>query len=168
MPKKLGKTRAKGGRPTKAKQVEIRKKCEEEDMKYHSAAYAARVLDLNANTVEKYFREFQEAELEETNRDFVIKQHSVKNKVVARLDDILDKLDQQYRDIKAKFEESDAEEKYDLTRYEAMKTTVLKSISDILQQKASIETTPTLDITIDKYIEETYGQHISEKVAKPQ
>ena len=30
MPKKLGKTRAKGGRPTKAKQVEIRKKCEEE------------------------------------------------------------------------------------------------------------------------------------------
>ena len=49
-----------------------------------------------------------------------------------------------------------------------MKTTVLKSISDILQQKASIETTPTLDITIDKYIEETYGQHISEKVAKPQ
>ena len=41
MPKKLGKTRAKGGRPTKAKQVEIRKKCEEEYMKYHSAAYAA-------------------------------------------------------------------------------------------------------------------------------
>ncbi len=168
MPKKLPKTGVKGGRPTKAKQVEIRKDCEEEYMKYHSAAYAARVLKLNPKTVEKYFREFQEAELEETNRDFVIKQHSVKNKVIARLDDILDKLDQQYRDIKAKFEESDAEEKYDLTRYEAMKTTVLKSISDILQQKASIETTPTLDITIDKYIEETYGQHISEKVAKPQ
>ena len=48
-----------------------------------------------------------------------------------------------------------------------MKTTVLKSISDILQQKASIETTPTLDITIDKYIEETYGKHVSEKVAQP-
>ena len=58
------------------------------------------------------------------------------------------------------------EEIYDLTRYEAMKTTVLKSISDILQQKASIETTPTLDITIDKYIEETYGKSVSEKVAK--
>ncbi len=167
MPKKLPKTGVKGGRPTKAKQVEIRKDCEEEYMKYHSAAYAARVLKLNPKTVEKYFREFQEAELEETNRDFVIKQHSVKNKVVARLDDILDKLDKQYRDIDNELTEKKQDE-LDKGRYEAMKTTVLKSISDILQQKASIETTPTLDITIDKYIEETYGQHISEKVAKPQ
>ena len=115
--------------------------------------------------MEKYFREFAEAELEETNRDFVTKQRSVKYKVIARLDDILTKLDEQYRDIKNKFEETGAEEKYDLARYEAMKTTVLKSMSDILQQKASIETTPTLDISIDKYIEETYGQHLSEKVA---
>ena len=167
MPKKLGKTRAKGGRPTKAKQVEIRKKCEEEYMKYHSAAYAARVLDLNANTVEKYFREFAEAELEETNRDFITKQRSVKYKVIARLDDILDKLDEQYRDIASELKEKSQDE-LDKGRYEAMKTSVLKSMSDILQQKASIETTPTLDITIDKYIEETYGQHISEKVANTQ
>ena len=167
MPNKIAKNSGKRGRPTKAKQVEIRKDCEEEYMKYHSAAYAASVLKLNPHTVEKYFREFQEAELEETNRDFVIKQHSVKNKVVARLDDILDKLDKQYRDIDNELTEKKQDE-LDKGRYEAMKTTVLKSISDILQQKASIETTPTLDITIDKYIEETYGQHISEKVAKPQ
>jgi len=167
MPNKIPKNSGKRGRPTKAKQVEIRKDCEEEYMKYHSAAYAASVLKLNPHTVEKYFREFQEAELEETNRDFVIKQHSVKNKVIARLDDILDKLDKQYRDIDNELTEKKQDE-LDKGRYEAMKTTVLKSISDILQQKASIETTPTLDITIDKYIEETYGQHISEKVAKPQ
>ena len=167
MPNKIAKNSGKRGRPTKAKQVEIRKDCEEEYMKYHSAAYAASVLKLNPHTVEKYFREFQEAELEETNRDFVIKQHSVKHKVVARLEDILDKLDKQYRDIDNELTEKKQDE-LDKGRYEAMKTTVLKSISDILQQKASIETTPTLDITIDKYIEETYGQHISEKVAKPQ
>ena len=166
MPKKLGKTRAKGGRPTKAKQVEIRKKCEEEYRKYHSAAYASRVLGLNDNTVEKYFREFAEAELEETNRDFVIKQHSVKNKVIARLDEILNHLDEQLRDIPVELKNKTQEE-LDKGRYEAMKTTVLKSISEILQQKASIETTPTLDITIDKYIEETYGKHVSEKVAQP-
>ena len=166
MPKKLAKTRGKGGRPSKAKQVEIRKKCEEEYFKYHSAAYAASVLGLNPHTVEKYYREFQEAELEETNRDFVIKQHSVKNKVVARLDEILNHLDEQLRDISGELKDKSHDE-LDKGRYEAMKTTVLKSISDILQQKASIETTPTLDITIDKYIEETYGKHISEKVANP-
>ena len=166
MPKKLGKTRAKGGRPTKAKQVEIRKKCEEEYMKYHSAAYAARVLDLNSNTVEKYFREFAEAELEETNRDFITKQRSVKYKVIARLDDILDKLDEQYRDIASELKEKSQEE-LDKGRYEAMKTTVLKSMSDILQQKASIETTPSLVITIVKFIDESFGQHICEIVSKP-
>ena len=166
MPKKLAKTRGKGGRPSKAKQVEIRKKCEEEYFKYHSAAYAASVLGLNPHTVEKYYREFQEAELEETNRDFVIRQHAVKNKVVARLDGILNHLDEQLRDISGELKDKSHDE-LDKGRYEAMKTTVLKSISDILQQKASIETTPTLDITIDKYIEETYGKHISEKVANP-
>ena len=166
MPKKLPKTGVKGGRPTKAKQVEIRKKCEEEYHNYHSAAYAARVLRLNPKTVEKYYRGFQEAELEETNRDFIIKQHAVKNKVVARLDEILNHLDEQLRDISVELKNKTQEE-LDKGRYEAMKTTVLKSISDILQQKASIETTPTLDITIDKYIEETYGKHVSEKVAQP-
>ena len=168
MPKKLAKTRGKGGRPSKAKQVEIRKKCEKEYFKYHSAAYAASVLGLNPHTVEKYYREFQEAELEETNRDFVIKQHAVKNKVVARLDGIIDKLSGQLNDIESVLEDDINGENHDIARYEAMRTTVLKSLSDILQQKASIETTPTLDITIEKYIEETYGQHISEKVAKPQ
>ena len=166
MPNKIAKNSGKRGRPSKSKQVEIRKKCEGEYFKYHSAAYAAGVLGLNPHTVEKYYREFQEAELEETNRDFIIKQHAVKNKVVARLDEILNHLDEQLRDISVELKNKTQEE-LDKGRYEAMKTTVLKSISDILQQKASIETTPTLDITIDKYIEETYGKHVSEKVAQP-
>ena len=41
-----------------------------------------------------------------------------------------------------------------------MKTSVLKHMSDILQQKASIEITPTLDISLDNYIEEKYGKFI--------
>ena len=166
MPNKIAKNSGKRGRPSKSKQVEIRKKCEGEYFKYHSADYAAGVLGVNPHTVEKYYREFQEAELEETNRDFVIKQHSVKNKVVARLDEILNHLDEQLRDISVELKNKTQEE-LDKGRYEAMKTTVLKSISDILQQKASIETTPTLDITIEKYIEETYGKSVSEKVAQP-
>ena len=168
MPNKIAKNSGKRGRPSKSKQVEIRKKCEEEYFKYHSATYAAVVLGFNPHTVEKYFREFQEAELDETNRDFVIKQHSVKNKVIARLDEIIDKLTNQLNDIESVLEDDINGETHDIARYEAMRTTILKTLSDILQQKASIETTPTLDITIEKYIEETYGQHLSEKVAKPQ
>ena len=62
----------------------------------------------------------------------------------------------------AKLEEVDAEENYDVIKIEMMKTSVLKHMSDILQQKASIEITPTLDISLDNYIEEKYGQFIKE------
>jgi hypothetical protein len=41
--------------------------------------------------------------------------------------------------------------------YEALKTRVLKMISDVLQQKAGIEVTPALDITFEKLLEEKYG-----------
>ena len=166
MPKKLAKTRGKGGRPSKAKQVEIRKKCEKEYFKYHSAAYAASVLGLNPHTVEKYYREFQEAEVEDTNEEFVLRQRSAKNRVLTRLDGIITKLDRQLQDIEAVLEDDVNGETHDVARYEAMRTTVLKSLSDILQQKASIEITPTMDITIERYIEDKYGQRVSETVTK--
>ena len=74
-------------------------------------------------------------------------------------------LDKQFKDFVSKLEEVDAEENYDVIKIEMMKTTVLKYMSDILQQKASIEITPTLDISLDNYIEEKYGKFIKEATA---
>ena len=54
MPRKLAKTSQKGGRPTKAKQSVMLKRCQEEYEKYHTAGHTARILDLNRHTVEKY------------------------------------------------------------------------------------------------------------------
>ena len=62
----------------------------------------------------------------------------------------------------AKLEEVDAEDNHDVLKIELMKTSVLKHMSDILQQKASIEIMPTLDISLDNYIEEKYGKFIKE------
>ena len=168
MTAKIDKNRQKRGRPSKKKQNDIKEKCREQYERYHTSGFASQVLELNRHTVEKYYREFQETEVEDTNEEFVLRQRSAKNRVLTRLDEILFKLDKQLRDLEGVLEDDTKGENHDIARYEAMRTTVLKSLSDILQQKASIETTPTLDITIEKYIEETYGQHISEKVAKPQ
>ena len=55
-------------------------------------------------------------------------------------------------------------ESHDIGKYEYMRTQILSKLSDILQQKASVEITPTLDITIDKYLEERYGQLIKKEV----
>ena len=166
MPMKLAKTSVKpkrsvkSGRPTKARQSAIRRDCMEQYNLYTSAASASRTLDLNPHTVEKYYRGFEALELEETNLEFIANQRATKKKVIGRLDDIIAFLDKQFKDFVAKLEESDAEERYDVIKIEMMKTSVLKHMSDILQQKASIEITPTLDISLDNYIEEKYGKFI--------
>jgi hypothetical protein len=162
MPRKLAKTSGKSGRPSKPRQAAIRRDCLEQYNLYTSAASAARTLDINPHTVEKYYREFEAKELEETNLQFIAKQRAIKKKVIGRLDDIILNLDAQFKTFVAKLAESDADEKYDTQKYELMKTSVMKIMSDILQQKASIEVTPTLDISLDNYIEEKYGKFIKE------
>ena len=162
MPAKLRKTKGKGGRPSKATQVKIRNECLEEYTQYHTAAYAARILDYDPATVEKYYRGFQETQLEETNAVFVLKQRSAKDRVLTKLDEIIEDLNEQlvrlYAELKKKPEEVDK------ARYESMVTTTLRAKSDLLQQKASIEATPTLDITFEKLLVEKYGSNIKEDI----
>jgi len=164
MPSKLAKTSRKGGRPSKAKQSVMLKRCQEEYEKYHTSGHTARILDLNRHTVEKYFRGFQEEEVEETNHDFILRQRSAKNRILARLDICIDKLDGQLTDIEGVLVDDPKGEMHDIGKYEQMRTNIIVKLSDILQQKGSIEITPTLDITIDKYLEERYGQLIEKAI----
>ncbi len=166
MPTKIDNNKQKRGRPTKKKQTDIKEQCMKEYEKYHTSGDASQVLGINRHTVEKYYREFQELEVEDTNEEFVLRQRSAKNRVLTRLDGIITKLDRQLQDIEAILEDDVNGETHDVARYEAMRSTVLKSLSDILQQKASIEITPTMDITIERYIEDKYGQRVSETVTK--
>jgi len=159
---KLGKTRGKGGRPTKSKQVRMRKRCEEEYRKYHSATYAANILDYNVNTVEKYFRGFQETQLEETNTEFVLKQRSAKDRVVTKLEEIIEDLDNQLTRMYKELDKNDNE--VDKARYESMVTNTLKLKAELWQHKAGIEITPTLDITFEKLLEEKYGSNRIEEI----
>ena len=142
---------------------QIRKNCRREYEMYHSANYASRVLGYNERTVETYYKEFYQQEPEETALGFVQRQSSVKNRVLSRMDWILDKLEEQLDRISRQLRKDD--DAVDKPKYEALKTKVLKTISDILQQKASIEITPTLDISLEKYINEKYG--ISKRTNHP-
>ena len=79
------------------------------------------------------------------------------------MDWILDKLEEQLDRISRQLRKDD----YAVNKlgYEASNTKDLKTLSDILQQKASIEITPTLDISLEKYINEKYG--ISKRTNHP-
>ena len=150
-------------RTDKTQDKQIRKNCRREYEMYHSANYASRVLGYNERTVETYYKEFYRQEPEETTLGFVQRQRSVKNRVLSRMDWILDKLEEQLDRISRQLRKDD--DAVDKPKYEALKTKVLKTISDILQQKASIEITPTLDISLEKYINEKYG--ISKRTNHP-
>ena len=150
-------------RTDKTQDKQIRKNCRREYEMYHSANYASRVLGYNERTVETYYKEFYQQEPEETALGFVQRQSSVKNRVLSRMDWILDKLEEQLDRISKQLRKDD--NAVDKPKYEALKTKVLKTISDILQQKASIEITPTLDISLEKYINEKYG--ISKRTNHP-
>ena len=134
-----------------SKQEKIRKKCQKEYEKYHSAKRASSILRYDEQTIKKYYKEFERQEPVETNMGFIQTQRSVKNRVLPRMDWVLDKLEEQIDRI-SKQQKKDGTS--DMIRYETLKTRILKLMSDILQEKASIEITPTLDISLENYIKE--------------
>ena len=134
-----------------SKQEKIRKNCQREYEKYHSVKNSSSTLRCDERTVEKYYKEFEQQEPVETNLGFIQTQRSVKNRVLPRMDYILDKLEDQIDRI-SKQQKKDGT--VDMVRYETLKTRILKLMSDVLQQKASIEITPTLDISLENYIKE--------------
>ena len=142
-------------RTDKTQDKQIRKNCRREYEKYHSTNYASRVLGYNERTVETYYKEFYRQEPEETNLGFVQRQRSVKNRVLSRMDWILDEYEKQLDRISKQLRKDD--DAVNKLGYEALKTRVLRMISDVLQQKAGIEVTPALDITFEKLLEEKYG-----------
>ena len=150
-------------RTDKTQDKQIRKNCRREYEMYHSANYASRVLGYNERTVETYYKEFYRQEPEETTLGFVQRQSSVKNRVLSRMDWILDEYEKQLDRISKQLRKDD--DAVNKLGYEALKTRVLKMISDVLQQKAGIEVTPTLDISFEKYINEKYG--ISKRTNHP-
>ena len=143
-----------------SKQEKIRKNCQKEYEKYHSVKHPSSTLRSDERTVEKYYKEFERQEPIETNLGFIQTQRSVKNRVLPRMDYILDKLEDQIDRISKQQKEDGT---VDMVRYETLKTRILKLMSDVLQQKASIEITPTLDISLENYIKEKQQRRLRVK-----
>jgi len=142
------------------KQEKIRKDCQMEYEKYRLIKYASIVLRRYKRMAEKYYKKFERQESIETDVDFIQTQRSVKNRVLPRMDYILDKLEDQIDRI-SKQQKKDGT--VDMVRYETLKTRILKLMSDVLQQKASIEITPTLDISLENYIKEKQQRRLRVK-----
>jgi len=160
MSKKLGKTKQnRGGRPTKKKQEEIRKDCQEHYESYHSAAYTAQITGYNRNTINAYFKEFNEMWLTETNADFIMKQKNAKDKALGVLDTRIADYEDQLTQVKAtithlKQDEDDEVDIQDWSRLQFLRLQINQQIVKTTDQKATLEITPTIDISLEAMREE--------------
>jgi hypothetical protein len=147
----------KAGRKGKAKESanEIKALAYYED--YKSAGYAALQLDLNRHTVERYYTKFRAKEIEQTNEEFIKRQHVTKTMVVTKMDIMIAKAQKQI----ARFESLIGDEGDVTPEGINFERLLQKSITDMTaleQQKAELEMTPTLDLHIAAEIEKKYAK----------
>ena len=168
MSKQLGKTKQnKGGRPTKKGQEQIRKDCLEHYEAYHSAAYTAQITKYNRNTINSYFKEFNEMWLTETNADFIMKQKNAKDKALGVLDTRIADYEAQLQQTKdeithLRLDENDAVDISDWTRLQFLRLQINQQIVKTTDQKATLEITPTIDISLETMREEEIESTVHE------
>ena len=143
-----------------SKQEKIRKDCQREYEKYRSIKHASIVLRRYKRMAEKYYKKFERQESIETDVDFIQTQRSIRHKILFKMDCILAQLEEQLDRI-SKQQKKDGT--VDMVRYETLKTRILKLMSDVLQQKASIDITPTLDVSLENYIKEKQQRRLRVK-----
>ncbi len=149
----------KGGRPSKKKQVELNKILVSHFNKYHSAAYTSEVTGINRHTVNSYFNEYCETQIEETTRDFVNKQKNAKDKALAALDRRIEDFELQLADVGKRIklvEKSEAGNQGDDTilspewsKLQFLRLNINQNLAKIVDQKATLEITPTIDISLE-------------------
>ena len=140
-----------------SKQEKIRKNCQTEYEKYRSIKHASIVLRRYKRMAEKYYKKFERQESIETDLDFIQIQRSIRHKILFKMDCILAQLEEQLDRISKQLKKGDS---MYMIRYEMLKTRILKLMSDVLQQKARIEMTTTLNTPLGNYVEKKYGMRL--------
>lgn len=149
-------------RPTKAKQVQNETRILEMFERGVSALRASQLLKLNRNTVSSYYRIFGQRLIEDMNEDFIERQKIKKTLLVASLEKEIDDLEEQ-----AAFTRISIEDDRENTALRNLLLSITVAKANLKQQIADIEMSPTLDVSLDRLVEERLdeiaGSHESEK-----
>lgn len=145
-------------RPTRHKQVDMEKTLREHFEKHHSALYTSELTGHARDTVSKYFNAFAEKMVEEINTNFINRQKIRKEQVIAQLEHDLAVLDDHLKEVtnQSLGDASNAS-------LHSVRLGIVKARSEIKQQIADIDMTPTLDITISEIMESRLAEHSGQK-----
>jgi predicted transcriptional regulator len=137
------------GRPSSLDSTKNRKNCQDAFNKGLSVLKTAENLKLDKNTVSKYFIEFREKLVDGMDRDFVHEQKVAKQMAMKKLEDAIEEIDSA---IKIAFEKSKHDES--ATSWYAHYIKCMEIKVNFEQQRYAIEMAPTIDVSIEKIIEE--------------
>lgn len=91
-----------GGRPTKSKQVEMRKLLQEHYARGESAYHTSQETGINLKTVCTYFNEFTELLSQDLNYNFILRQFVTKEILLYHFDKIINELKREEKCIRQK------------------------------------------------------------------
>lgn len=139
----------KRGRPEVTEQTKLYKALQTRFERGESIAYAAREEKVNIKTVQNYYREFREKMVEQTDQDFINRQKIAKEFALAGLDEDLQKLRTQFDEL-VQLCEDDPEN----SAWQSIRLQVTAKMAELKQQKADLEMSPTLDVSLEQMVEE--------------
>lgn len=143
-------------RPTKAKQTANETRILEMFEKGISALRAAKLLGLNRNTVSSYYRVFGERLIQDMTESFVEKQKIKKALVVASLEEELEELMEQASETRMAIKED-----LENTSLRSLLLNITTAKANLKQQIADIEMSPTLDVSLEKLVEERMQDEVN-------
>jgi hypothetical protein len=139
----------------------IRKACYEFYQDYRTVAFTADHLKVSPTTVQKYFKEFADIAIKETDQCFLERQRITKDRILYKLDKLIYKAEQQLKRLETSIDpenkDADIELITSLGDSNRVQQLINKIHGDLIQwnqQKAGIEDTPTIDISIGKLLED--------------
>jgi len=144
------------GRPKKQDQLKIRSELMGYFERGCNVFYTSKKSEHNRKTVTRYFEEFGEQAVEEMNEKFVVRQKIAKETAVMGLQEDMDLIDKELKDIELhKLGVAD-----ESPTWRSQYHNLIKMRSDIRQYKCDIECMPTIDVSIDQMLEERENEKI--------
>ena len=142
------------GRPSRQEQVQIVRTLRPYFERGMNATFTAGITGINIKTVCNYFNGWYRQLMETQEQDFVKRQRQTKEHAILCLDYLINKQYELLDEIKNEIIKYKKDGKFIPKHLLSLNAQILRDISDMTQQKGDIALTPTIDVSLEKIVDE--------------
>lgn len=136
------------GRPKKTEQPKMKDEIMKCFLNGDTILGAAEKTGHGKNTINTYYKEFSNDLIEKIDIDFVRRQKTSKEIALLRLNKVIDEIMEHFGILKEK-----AADEVDNDSWDRNKLAAMALVGTLIQQRADIEMSPTIDVDIDRMVE---------------